>query len=248
MMQRRTTLLACLALPAAASGQPASIVGSVTYRERMALPPGVVLEVALLDISRADAPAERIAELRIPAEGQVPIPFTLPYDPARIQPRHVYAVSARLMLDQGRTLFRTDRIYPVLTRGAGREVELLLIRSGGPAPREASALLGSRWVVEDIAGRGVVDRLRTELAFGAEGRVSGSGGCNRFTGGYTLDGAALRFGQMASTQMACIPAAMDQERRFFEALAAVTGWRLENGLLHLTGAGGATLIRLSRGG
>jgi putative lipoprotein len=241
---RRIVLFASLALPVAGRAEPSVITGTVAYRERIALPPGVVLEVALLDIARADAPADRIAEARIPVTGQVPIPFTLPYDPARIVPQGRYSVEARLVLD-GRLLFRSDRINPVLSQGAGRQVEIRLARVGGGATQ---GLAGSDWVVEDIAGRGVVDRLRTSMAFAAQGRVSGSGGCNRFTGGYQQDGPALRFGQMASTQMACVPAAMDQERRFFEALAAVIGWRIENGLLHLTGAGDATLIRLSRAG
>jgi putative lipoprotein len=113
-------------------------------------------------------------------------------------------------------------------------------------PRRRAALIGHAWVAEDIGGRGVMDRLRTEITLSPEGRAHGSGGCNRFTGSYELDGASLRFGRMASTRMACAPAAMEQERRFHEALAAVAGWRLEGGLLHLTDAAGASLIRLSR--
>ena len=241
-MRRRTAILASLALPAVARAEAAAITGTVAWRERIALPPGVVLEVALLDTARAGAPAERIAEARIPVAGQPPIAFTLPYDPARIGPRGRYSVEARLVRG-GQVLFRGDRISPVLSQGAGHRVEIHLVRMGG-AP--AQGLAGSEWVVEDIAGRGVVDRSRTSMAFAAEGRVSGSGGCNRFTGGYAQDGASLRFGRMASTRMACVPAAMDQERRFFEALDSVAAWRIENGLLHLTGAGGATLIRLSR--
>ena len=36
----------------------------------------------------------------------------------------------------------------------------------------------------------------------------------------------------------------ESEQRFFRALAAVRRWRLENGLLHLLGEDGATVIRL----
>ena len=64
-MDRRSviTLAAGLAAAAAARAQAATIRGSAAYRERMALPPGAVLAVALQDISRADAPAETLAEL-----------------------------------------------------------------------------------------------------------------------------------------------------------------------------------------
>ena len=43
----------------AATGQ---VTGSVTYRERIALPPTAVVQVRLVDVSRADAPAVLIAE------------------------------------------------------------------------------------------------------------------------------------------------------------------------------------------
>jgi heat shock protein HslJ len=56
----------------------------------------------------------------------------------------------------------------------------------------------------------------------AEGQVSGSGGCNRFTGSYTQDGERLKFGTRAATQMACSEdAVMQKEQLFFQMLNAV---------------------------
>ena len=52
---------------------------------------------------------------------------------------------------------------------------------------------------------------------------------------------------MAQTNMACVEAAMDQEQRFHQALGAVRGFRIENGILHLTDDRGATVLRLARG-
>jgi putative lipoprotein len=246
-LTRRAALAAlpiALAAPRARA-QDAVITGTATYRERIALRPGAVLEVELADISRADAPGGRIAFARWPVQGQVPIRFELPFDPARIEPRGRYAVRARLLYGE-QVAFRSDRIHPVLTQGAGREVEVLLVRARGEAGGGGQGLVGPGWIAEDIGGRGAVDRLQSTITFGADGRAHGSGGCNRFTGGYTLEGNSLRFGAMASTNMACVPAAMDQEQRFHAALAAVQGYRIENGILHLTGAGGATVLRLSR--
>jgi putative lipoprotein len=242
---RRTLLLLGLAAPAAAAG--AAITGTATCRERIALRPGAVLEVDLHDISRADAPSEPIAAARIPVSGQVPIPFSLPHDPTRVTPRGRYAVRARLLYGD-QVAFRSDTVHPVLSMGGGRTVEILLVRARDGAAVPGAGPVGPLWLAEDIGGRGVVDRLQTTLTLDPAGRAFGSGGCNRFTGGYVLDGATLRFQQMASTQMACVPAAMDQERRFHAALAEVRGWRMENGLLHLTGEAGATVVRLSRAG
>ena len=94
------------------------ITGTVTYRNRSALPPTAVIEVALSDISLADAPAKVISTQRIEAQGkQVPFPYELFYDPAQIDQKHTYAVSARIT-DGSQLLFISDTVYPVLTRGA----------------------------------------------------------------------------------------------------------------------------------
>jgi heat shock protein HslJ len=71
------------------------------------------------------------------------------------------------------------------------------------------------------------------LLFTPEGRAVGSGGCNRFVGGYAFSGAALRFEAMATTMMACAEPAMELEQRFHRAMAAVRGWRIEAGALLL---------------
>lgn len=71
-------------------------------------------------------------------------------------------------------------------------------------------------------------------------RVSGSGGCNRMMGGYTLDGNKLSFSQMAGTMMAC-PDGMDVERAFHTALQTVTRWRIDGETLELFDAAGVSV-------
>jgi putative lipoprotein len=236
-----------------AMAELSTIEGSASYRERIALRPGAVLEVELLDVSRADAPAERLASIRVKAQGQAPIPFTLHYDPAMIEQNRTYAVTAKLIL-QGKIVFRSDTVHPVLTRGAGNTVEILMVRTGGrraaPAPAAAGStgnadkLVGPTWVAEDIGGGGVIDRLQSSISFTAEGQVHGSGGCNNFTGRYTLDGKTLSLGPLASTRKACPPAIMEQEARFLEALGKTRTYRFENGLLFLLDAQGSPVTRL----
>lgn len=70
-----------------------------------------------------------------------------------------------------------------------------------------------------------------------DGQATGSGGCNRFGGSYSVDGDALGIGEIASTQMACEPAVMEAEQRFLAALAAVERWAVASGRLTLSGAG-----------
>lgn len=103
--------------------------GTVAYLSRIALPPNAVIEVKLEDISRADAPSVVVASQTIPAQGkQVPIPYVLEYDPAKIDPAMRYAVSARITED-GKLTWISTTIRPVLTRGAPKnDVEIILDR------------------------------------------------------------------------------------------------------------------------
>lgn len=110
---------------AKAASIPAVIVGSITYRERIALPPGSHATVQLLDTSRADAPAVVVAEQRIAVTGQVPIPFSLDYDAAGLEPKNTYVVSARIAHGD-QLLFISDTATPVITRGNPLEADLVL--------------------------------------------------------------------------------------------------------------------------
>lgn len=81
----------------------------------------------------------------------------------------------------------------------------------------------------------------------SSGRVSGSGGCNRMSGGFTRSGNSLRIGQLAATKMACGEASRnDTESQFFQALQGTASYRLAGpGRLALLDASGRTLAVLS---
>jgi putative lipoprotein len=121
-------------MPASAGGvESGRVTGSVTYRERIALPPTAVVRVRLVDVSRADAPAELLAEQTIIAAGkQVPIAFALTYDPTRINAAHTYAVQVRIE-DDGRLLFISDMHHPVITHEQPHHVDVVARRVAAPA-------------------------------------------------------------------------------------------------------------------
>jgi putative lipoprotein len=130
-MGRQAILLALALSAVGAPALAASVTGSVTYRERMALPPGYVLRVELRDISRQDAASEEIASVEMRPRRQVPIRYALRYDPGRIDPAYMYSVSARILID-GRLAFISTRINSVLTRGASSKADILLQPVGRP--------------------------------------------------------------------------------------------------------------------
>lgn len=99
-------LAACATTPAE---QPVTVTGSITYRERIALPPTAQVEITLADVSLADAPARTLAQQAFTADGrQVPFAFSLTVDQRPLDPRHSYAVSARISDASGRLMFITD--------------------------------------------------------------------------------------------------------------------------------------------
>src|SRR5436190_554857 len=107
------------------------VSGTITYRQRVALPANAVISVRLIDVSRADTAASVIAEDRIDAGGkQVPISFDLAYERSKIQERTRYVIRAEIR-DGDRLLYTTDMSYPVITLGNPRSVEVVVVPVGG---------------------------------------------------------------------------------------------------------------------
>ena len=103
----------------------ASVRGTVTYRERLALTPGATLVVELRDVSYADAAAPLIARQTISDPGQVPIEFRVGYNRQDISSRNTYAISAQIVESDGRLAFTNDTAYDVITGGNPDRVEKL---------------------------------------------------------------------------------------------------------------------------
>lgn len=256
-----SALLGILLLIPASAAMAATMTlrGTVSYRERIALPPTAVAEIKLLDVSLADAPARTLAETRIPVGSRSTIRYSLRFDRARIMSRRSYALQARIM-DGDRLLFINTTRHTVFAGGANNtdiRVEYVAGASPAPAPTPipapvvqpaAVATPVGRWLAEDIRGGGVIDRLQTVIEIAADGAITGSGGCNRIRGKATIAGEAISFGPMVSTKMACSPAVMNQEQKFLTALRDVRGWRVDpvRRKLSLLGANGATVVVLTQ--
>lgn len=231
----------------------ARVTGTATYRERMALPPGAVLEVSLQDVSRPDAPADVIGTARQENIGQPPFRFEIPYDPGRIEASHTYSVRARIT-HEGRQLFTTDQVYPVITQGRGQTVDVMLRRisavsSGGSATQEGAPIENTYWKVMGIGDDTVtVAEGQREPHFVlrlSSHQVGGYAGCNTILGKYELKGDELSFPGVASTMMAC-PQGMDTEKKFLDVLRAVSRWRIAGERLELLDGSGRVLARFER--
>ncbi len=104
--------------------------------------------------------------------------------------------------------------------------------------RGGASLEGATWICTACAtGAGTMDALiagsEITAVFGHDGRVSGSGGVNRYHGGYKVSGADLDIGPLATTLMAGPEDLMQQEMRYLQLLERATCWRIEGSRLTL---------------
>ena len=248
LISRRSLLGAAMlmaALPAApAVAATRRLTGSVSYRERIALPPHAVMEVRLIDVSLADAPSKTIAVTRVKTRHRMPIPYRLRYDDSRIRRNHSYALQAQITV-AGKLWFVTTTRHSVFTGGRDEtDIKVERVSGGGDEAGDPSGT----WLAESIRQRGVIDNLQTVIEIGRDGRVSGRGGCNRISGRADISGSRISFGPVASTKMACAPAIMDQEAKFLAALDDVRKWRIDErrGKLYLLDARGSEVLLLAR--
>ncbi|AKQ41960.1 hypothetical protein CP97_07855 [Aurantiacibacter atlanticus] len=102
---------------ASAHAESAQISGGLTYRERIALPPGATAQVQLLEVSRADAPSTVIDQANYDLRGRsVSFGFEL-YLPAEALQHHAqFAVRGQIRRPDGNLLFTTDTVNRVEAR------------------------------------------------------------------------------------------------------------------------------------
>ena len=127
----------------------------------------------------------------------------------------------------------------------GSGVSLTYARAASP---EALPLAGTPWKLTTIAGGQAVSSVvaNTEVTMElqqSDSSVSGSAGCNRYSGTYTDGGGgALSFSPLATTRMACADDVMAQEATFLAAMQQVATFSIDETQLQLFDGSGALLL------
>jgi heat shock protein HslJ/uncharacterized lipoprotein NlpE involved in copper resistance len=105
----------------------------------------------------------------------------------------------------------------------------------------SARLKDTYWKLIELNGAKVVmaptqQQREVRITLASEGaRLFGFSGCNQLVGAYVQDGSALRFTQMASTKMACVPPFMELESQVLKMLGATTAYHIEGAQLTLFG-------------
>ena len=233
--------ICCLASHSAYAAD-VKLSGSAFYRERIALPQDAALLVELIDLAKPEA---ALGAATVAPAGQVPIAFGLVVDSSKLSNGEAYAIQARIEVD-GSTWFASAEPIPVDPAKTGEPFSILLVQAGGKGAQEASgvSLAGTEWRVLELDGKSADTNVTSTLIFGADGAVSGNGGCNTFRGDVDIEGTTMKFGQLASTMMACEDAKSAQEALFHAALSQTASYSVQDGELTLVDAAGKAVARL----
>ncbi|MDK2916462.1 MAG: hypothetical protein PWR25_1019 [Euryarchaeota archaeon] len=120
---------------------------------------------------------------------------------------------------------------------------------GTSTPGASAGLAGTSWTLDSYLDENgtliaVLPGTEVTAAFGTDGRVTGSAGCNSYGGDYRLEGTSLSISPIEQTLKFCLEpeGIMEQEARFVDLLGSAAGYRIENGRLVITDAEGADVL------
>jgi heat shock protein HslJ len=89
----------------------------------------------------------------------------------------------------------------------------------------------------------VLNRTTVTLAFGNDGRITGSAGCNHYFASYEVRGTGITIGQTGSTEMYCLaPGVMEQESTYLSLLGQAKTVAVDGDRLTLSDAKGTPVL------
>lgn len=139
-------------------------------------------------------------------------------------------------------------------RVVGGVIASLLLMTGcatavpaGDSPSNAPSgsgdeLGGTSWVLESMGGKAKEKDIMMTVQFTPDGKISGSGGCNRFMGEFTVTGQEMSIEPVGTTMMACEPEVMEQETSFLAALQGAKSFAVDAEKLTLSDTSGVELL------
>lgn len=112
-------------------------------------------------------------------------------------------------------------------------------------PNMKTELIAKLWTLDPAASSPALGYDGdVTLEFSADGRISGRGPCNNYTGSVDYGTSSVTVADVAMTMMACEPDAMEAETAFHDALESVDAVKLtpDHSKLTLKGSGDIELV------
>lgn len=210
--------------------QAGQVVGEITYRERIALPPNSVVILRIDNVTDADQP-RLTSELKFATGGkQVPITFQVPFQDSAIKKGHKYVLRAAILIG-AQTLFATSNDVPVIHNRV-RRVSLTLKRV---VPAQ-EPIQGVTWKLAELRGKPLQlgSKGAPTVKFDVDGRrFSSYTGVNQLTGAFRITGSSINITPGTQTLIGASEELMEQERSFVSMLREATAFRVVEGRLEL---------------
>lgn len=190
----------------------AELKGTVSYRERIALPSGSQVKVQIRDVSKG----EIFAETSITTKGEnVPIPFTVIYDASKIDPSTAYDVVAQIIVD-GKERWTVGAPEPFMGEDSQpiAEIDFMLVASD----QELSIfdLDGKRLKMVSFNGNAAPAEPAYTLEF--NNTLVSAVICNNIAGDFTLSDNTIQALLTTTEKICTIPDGIMEAEEAFKAM------------------------------
>jgi heat shock protein HslJ len=118
---------------------------------------------------------------------------------------------------------------------------LALAVSSPAFAQEDEGPLTASWAAVELNGK-PVEGLTLDYT---TDKVSGTGGCNRFSGPISIEDDAIQIGPLATTKMLCEGKA-EIESQYFAALEAARSFVIDDGMLFIKTDGGKVILKFKK--
>ncbi len=205
----------------------AEVSGTISYRERIALPAGAEIRVTLSSYNLRGGQKQIAQYQAVTGNKQVPLAFQFSYPSIPTTRDTSLGVIAEIWFG-GRVQFQSPKAQMIT--GQKSTMSLVLNRAAAPA-----SIIDKNWQLFELNGRKVAAEGRApSLMLDKDGRtLYGFGGVNRFGGQYTYAAPSLQLDPGAMTLMAGPEPVMELETQFLQALMTVNKTVMFEGELQL---------------
>jgi putative lipoprotein len=196
---------------------------TISYRERIALPPDTLLYVRIVETANPEAAFDAITS-QVFKMASVPMSVWVAYDPSIIDGEASYSVAATIVSPDGVTLFQGMDDVTLTAEGTdGADLVLMM-----PADKEgleavSRTVAGTNWSVTELFGAALSGENEAILSIDKDLNLSVQGACNRFLGIIQRIGRGISVpDNMVATMMVCPPPLEELDRQLVAALARAT--------------------------
>lgn len=121
-------------------------------------------------------------------------------------------------------------------------VLILIVLISACSSTSTASLTGVTWTVTSLSGVDVDPSVAMTGTFGTDGKLTGNGGCNEYSAGYTTSGKDLTISSPVSSTMACTEVVDQQESEYLYLLENSSTYEIKDSKLTIKDSTGQTII------